>query len=459
MSDCSLRSRLVLWTLLCTALIFGAGGFFWYKGQEARLQAAFDAELQQYSEQLASGLAERPASTSTGECAISGSEALSIGSARGLALLSSDGRLICSVGDYPQEMIDSVSSAGAYGFGRVVSAAAEPLRTFVVSVTDDTRLQVVRSQLPLEIELQKQQMQIYLWLILSLTILGGVQWLLLGRQFAPLERMAETLQKTGGSNMGDRLKVTGGSRELMALQESFNGMLDRLEQSVIRTMQFSAVASHELRTPLTILRGEIEIALRRSDLDEEMQALFVSNLEEIGRMSRIIEDLLLLSKSDVGEMPLRLDSLELNELLTDLFGQAAVLGEEKDINVSFYPAAEQIAFSGDSLRLRQLFLNLLSNAIKYTPGGGAVKMTLRQEGNEALVSISDTGIGIAAEHLPHIFERFYRVDKVKNSGDGGSGLGLSIAEWVVEAHGGKISATSEFGKGTEFIVRLPLPTS
>lgn len=459
MSDCSLRSRLVLWTLLCTVLIFGAGGFFWYKGQQARLRAAFDAELQQYSEQLASVLVEHPLSTSAGECAIPGSAALSIGSARGLALLSSDGRLICSVGDYPPEMIDSASKTDAHGFGIVVSAAAEPLRTYVVSVTDNTRLQAVRSQLPLEVELQKQQMQIYLWVILSLTILGAVQWLLLGRQFAPLGKMAEALRKTGGSNMGERLEVTGGGRELVDLQGSFNDMLDRLEQSVIRTMQFSAVASHELRTPLTILRGEIEIALRRPDLDEEMQALFASNLEEISRMSRIIEDLLLLSKSDVGEMPLRLDSLELNELLTDLFGQAAVLGEEKDINVSFYPAAEQIAFSGDSLRLRQLFLNLLSNAIKYTPEGGAVKMTLRQEGEEALVSISDSGIGISAEHLPHIFERFYRVDKVKNSGDGGSGLGLSIAKWVVDAHGGKINTMSEFGKGTEFVVRLPLSKS
>lgn len=455
MSDCSLRARLVLWTLLCGVLIFGAGGVFWYKGQQDRLQAAFDVGLQQYSEQLAWTLAERVAFVPAVECAIPASATSLGGGAQGLAFYSPDDRLICTVGDYPEE--GSLPDDGS-PFATVVSAL-EPLRIFSLPVKDDTRLRVARSLRPLEDELQALRLRIATWLALSLAVLGAAQWFYLGRQIAPLRQLAGRFRETCGANMGARLKIAGASPEIMELQDSFNDMLDRMEQSVVRTMQFSAVASHELRTPLTILRGEIEIALRRSDLDEEMQALFASNLEEIARMSRIIEDLLLLSKSDIGEMPLRSEALELNELLIELFGQAAVLGEEKDINVSFYPAEEQIEFIGDSLRLRQLFLNLLSNAIKYTPGGGAVKMTLHQQGNDALVSISDTGIGIAPEHLPHIFERFYRVDKVKNSGDGGSGLGLSIVEWVAEAHGGTISVSSELGKGSEFVVRLPLPKS
>jgi heavy metal sensor kinase len=293
-------------------------------------------------------------------------------------------------------------------------------------------------------------------LVILLLALTAVQWALLGRGAAPVHQLAERI---GQVAFNERLKPAGVPVELIPLVEGYNATLDRLEQTVIRTMQFSAVASHELRTPLTVLRGEIEIALRHSTLDEEMRSLLVSNLEEISRMSRIIEDLLLLSKSDIGEIPLRLESLELNELLTDLFAQAAVLGEEKDIAVRYYPSPEQIMFQGDSLRLRQLFLNLLSNAIKYTPAGGAVDITLVSEGGDALVSIKDTGIGIDAEHLAHIFERFYRVDKLKNQGDGGSGLGLSIAEWVVEAHGGEIKVNSVIGEGTEFIVKLPLSGS
>lgn len=349
LSDCSLRTRLVIGTLLFEVLILGVGGFFWYQSQDVRLHAAFDAHL-----------------------------------------------------------------------------------SFV---------------------------QVLGWLAGLLIVLGGTQWFLLGRQFASLARVTALARQTSGAKFGGRLTLSGRSSEMTELEEAFNDMLDRLERSVIRTMQFSAVASHELRTPLTILRGEIEIALRRSDLDEEMQALLASNLEEISRMSRIIEDLLLLSKSDIGEMPLRMESFELNELLTDLFAQTAVLGEEKDIVVRFYPSPEQIDFQGDSLRLRQLFLNLLSNSIKYTPGGGSVDMTLCQQGSHALISIKDTGIGIKSEDLPHIFERFYRVDKVQNRGDGGSGLGLSIAKWVVDAHGGEVKVNSVFGEGTEFIVKLPLSTS
>jgi len=301
-------------------------------------------------------------------------------------------------------------------------------------------------------------MQAVGWIVALLAILGGVQWFLVGRQFSSVARVTAFARRISGENFGERLNFSTYPSATMELEKSFNDMLDRLEQSVIRTMQFSAVASHELRTPLTILRGEIEIAMRRTDLDEEMQALLVSNLEEISRMSRIIEDLLLLSKSDIGEMPLRMESFELNELLTDLFGQAAVLGEEKDIAVRFYPSPEQISFKGDSLRLRQLFLNLLSNSIKYTPGGGSVDMTLCEQAGHVLISIKDTGIGIKSEDLPHIFERFYRVNKVQNRGDGGSGLGLSIAKWVVDAHGGEVKVNSVFGEGTEFIVKLPLPS-
>jgi len=309
-------------------------------------------------------------------------------------------------------------------------------------------------------EAQLSLVQLIFWVVGLLTVASVAQWFLCRRQLAPLKKITALAQKSSGKNFSCRLAPSLDSfPEISALEESFNRMLDRFEHAVVRTTQFTAVASHELRTPLTILRGEIEIALRRSGHNEEIQALLNSNLEEISRMSRIIEDLLLLSKSDVGELPLRLESLELNELLTDLFGQAAVLGEEKDIAVSFYPSEEQINFDGDGLRLRQLFLNLLSNAIKYTPAGGSVKMTLEQQEDHAVISVSDSGIGIMPENLPHIFERFYRVDKGQNQGDGGSGLGLSIAEWVVEAHGGEIKVSSVFGEGTKFVVTLPFAAS
>lgn len=300
------------------------------------------------------------------------------------------------------------------------------------------------------------QIQLFATVLLLCLALVAVQSVLLKTLAVPLQPLAAQIESLRFNQRLDPAELPDATH---ALVDAFNATLERLEKTANRTMQFSAVVSHELRTPLTVLRGEIEIALRRRDLDEEMQALLVSNLEEITRMSRIIEDLLLLSKSDIGEMPLRLESLELNSLLTELFSQAAVLGESKDIAVRYFPAAGQVPFHGDNLRLRQLFLNLLTNAIKYTPAGGEVEMTLVKEGGDALVSVKDTGIGIAEEHLPHIFERFYRVDKLKNQDDGGSGLGLSIVEWIVDAHGGEIKVNSVPGKGTEFIVKLPLKHS
>jgi heavy metal sensor kinase len=460
--DQSLRSRLVVWTLLLEVLILGAGGFFWYREQDLRLHADLDAELQGFAEELSWRLTEQP---DADPCAMLGSVSRLRQGAPALGLYAADGALLCSAGAYPAAGSDAKAmpdSAKAPHFTTVSSASQELLRIISVPVAGEGRqyrLEVIRSLQPLEDRLRLLLVRSLAWLAGLLAVSGAAQWLLLKRLLAPLAEVAALARRSGAKHLAERLRLAHPTSEMTELEEAFNDMLDRLEQSVSRTMHFTAIASHELRTPLTILRGEIEIALRRSGLDEEMQALLSSNLEEISRMSRIIEDLLLLSKSDVGEMPLRREALELNELLTDLFGQAAVLGEEKDIAVSFYPSPEQIFFQGDGLRLRQLFLNLLSNAIHYTPGGGSVKMTLQRQGNQVLISVSDSGIGIAPEHLPHIFERFYRVDKVRNQGDGGSGLGLSIAQWVAEAHGGEITAKSLLGKGTEFIVTLPLTGS
>ena len=460
LSDWSLRSRLVVWTLLLEVLLLGAGGYFWYQDQKVRLHADLDAELQLFADGLSWRLTELPAPDG---CSILDPTTHHRQIVKALSLYAPDGSLLCTTGDSPEANInvDMAESTELPVFKTVMSSSQEPLRTIIYPIEIDGqqhRLVAVRSLAPTAQVLQSLLRHSLSWLAVLLIATGVAQWLLLKRQFAPLSEITSLAHRSSGKNFGGRLKPSHLSLEITELEEAFNDMLDRLEQSVVRTMQFTAIASHELRTPLTILRGEIEIALRRSGLDEEMEALLTSNLEEISRMSRIIEDLLLLSKSDVGEMPLRMESLELNELLTELFGQAAVLGEEKDIAVSFYPFPEQIFLQGDSLRLRQLFLNLLSNAIKYTPAGGSVKMTLLRQESDVLVTVSDSGIGITPEHLPHIFERFYRVDKIKNQGDGGSGLGLSIVKWVVDAHGGEITVNSLKGKGTKFTVKLPLPS-
>ncbi len=234
-------------------------------------------------------------------------------------------------------------------------------------------------------------------------------------------------------------------------------MLDRLEKSFRRVRQFSGDASHELRTPLTILRGETEVTLRWAKTPEEFRDMLTSNMEEIDRMERIIESLLTLAKSEVGELTLEMKELSLSDLVQELYLQSRLLCETKNIEVQLLlEVDEEIRIRGDELRLRQMFLNVISNGIKYTPENGHMEITLAKDKDFARVDISDSGIGIPAEHLPHIFDRFYRVDKARNRMDGGTGLGLAIVKWIAEAHGGSIKVTSEVNKGSSFSVRLPI---
>ena len=245
--------------------------------------------------------------------------------------------------------------------------------------------------------------------------------------------------------------------EVKKLADSYNKMMVRRAKNLRRARQFTANVTHELRTPLTILRGETELALRNDRNQEQLRQVLVSNLEEISHMSSLIEDLLLLSKGDLGEIPLKLETQYLNELIVELHHQAQLLATAKNIEVKLHGPQEQMFLQADSSRLRQVFLNLLTNAIKYTPDGGSITIDLRENKGHAEIAITDTGIGMDSKHLQPIFDRFYRVNKTGNRNDGGSGLGLAIAKWIVAAHQGSINVSSTPGQGSKFTVILPLP--
>jgi heavy metal sensor kinase len=282
-------------------------------------------------------------------------------------------------------------------------------------------------------------------------------WLLAERTIAPIIEVTEAAQGITADNLTRRLPFGNYQDELSQMVACLNQMLDRLEKSFRRIRQFSGDASHELRTPLTILRGETEVTLRWAKTVDEFRDMLRSNMEEIDRMERIIESLLTLAKSEVGELTLEMKQLSLSDLIQELYLQSRVLCETKQIAVEMdLQVKEEVHIRGDELRLRQMFLNLISNAIKYTPENGELKIVLAQDGDFAMVDIVDSGIGIDAEHLAHIFDRFYRVDKARNRMDGGTGLGLAIVKWIAEAHGGGITVTSEVGKGSTFSVRLPV---
>lgn len=245
------------------------------------------------------------------------------------------------------------------------------------------------------------------------------------------------------------------SPELLQLAESCDRLSERMFSALHRSRQFAAHVAHELRTPLTILRGETEIALRRKNETADVRQVLESNLEEITRMSFLVDDLLTLSKSDLGEIPLQPTAIDLHQLLNDLQRQGQVLVGEKEIRLELDCPDDGTTIHADELRLRQALLNLLTNAIRYTPTQGVVTIAARATESAVTITISDTGIGIEDRHLQHIFERFYRVDKKMHQYDGGTGLGLAIVKWVVDAHHGTISVSSISGQGSRFAMTFP----
>ena len=214
-----------------------------------------------------------------------------------------------------------------------------------------------------------------------------------------------------------------------------------------------ADVSHELRTPLTAIRGNVDLMRRMGDADPESLEIIQ---EEIERMTRLVGDLLLLARADAGGLPLEKKKVELDNLLFEVYRQVRLLETAVEVKVT---EVDQVCMLGDVDRLKQLLLNLISNAIKYTPDGGRVDVSLSKKNGWAYINIADTGMGIPAEDLPYIFDRFYRVDKARargQSGKGGAGLGLAIAKWIAQAHGGNIDVTSKVGEGTTFTIILPI---
>ncbi|HSH70613.1 MAG TPA: heavy metal sensor histidine kinase [Deferrisomatales bacterium] len=290
--------------------------------------------------------------------------------------------------------------------------------------------------------------------LLLAAMAGG--WFLSGRSLAPLDSMVEAIHDLDADNLDARLPETGRTLEVRELTRNFNSLLGRLEGAFRRVKEFTADASHELRTPLTVLRGEAEVALLQPRSPEEYQRVLASSLEEIQRMGRIVEDLLLLTRGELGEVPVERSSLSLDQLLEEVAAQTEMLAEAQEVGFT-WAGGPPVTVCADPLRLRQLFWNLLGNAVKYTPAGGQVFLSHSViDGREVRITVKDTGIGIPPEHLPHIFERFYRVDKHRSRAQGGSGLGLPICQWIVQVHGGRIEVRSVPEAGSSFLVYLPI---
>jgi heavy metal sensor kinase len=291
-------------------------------------------------------------------------------------------------------------------------------------------------------------------LLLALATFGGF-WMS-RRALDPVDRITRDARLITISNLSGRLEVPRAKDELQRLTQTLNEMLDRIDKSVRRIVQFTADASHELRAPLTLIHTAAEFSLRRERKPEELLEAMRKVVRESARTARLVDDLLVLARADSGTDELRLTPTDLAPVANSVYEQVLTLAKPKHIQVSMDVAAEPIIVPGDEQALGRLFLILLDNAVKYTPDEGRIWFQLRTRNSHAEAIIGDTGIGIAAGDLPYIYDRFWRADKVRSRNLGGAGLGLSIARWIVEQHGGKIEARSEIGQGSQFTVVLPV---
>ncbi len=291
-------------------------------------------------------------------------------------------------------------------------------------------------------------------LVLVLASAGGY-WLS-RRALAPVDQITRAAEHINSSNLTKRIDVPRSGDELQRLSVTLNRMLERLEASFSRITQFTADASHELRTPLALMRTTTEVSLRTSQTVADYREAQQEVLSELEKTSSLVEKLMLLARADAGVETLQRVPVNLGECLRNASKDGRILADAKQVTFTEDIRSPELFVEGDSHALHRLFLILIDNAVKYTPSGGSIAVGLMRSNDSAVAEFRDTGIGITADDIPNIFDRFYRADKARSREFGGVGLGLSIARWVAEAHRGSVEVQSTPGSGSIFRVHLPV---
>jgi heavy metal sensor kinase len=353
------------------------------------------------------------------------------------------------------------AARGQNTFETVGLVGAEPVRVLTMPIVRDGRVvEIVQVGMLLRraratLDRYVDTLTVLIPLGVGLAALGGA--IIARVALRPLDRMTRTARRISAEDLSERVERPRTGDELDRLAETMNDMLARLEQAFAQSRRFAADAAHELRTPLAALRGTTEVALRGDRSPGEYRAVLTSSLEEVERLIRLSEDLLLFSRAQAGPEPAG-ERVDLEPILLEGLDAGARLGQAAGVSVRIERAAPAVV-QGDATALRRALLNLVENGVKYTPRGGKVELSLVADDGTASLTVSDTGIGVDPADAERVFEPFVRLDAARSRDTGGAGLGLAIARSIVTAHRGTLTVESRPGSGSRFTIRLPLASA
>lgn len=460
----SIRAKLTLWYLSLAALVLIAFAIAIYLYLSHGLLNAIDASLRNYAERIAQAVGHPSATEEPTQPGVW------ILAPQFVSVLDRNGKVTDQIPDAEGHEVPVVKSAleraaseWKPGYDEVSLSPTEHVRTITWPARDEDGevFFVVVGQSLRDVQRAQKQLLLLLSianpLALLLAGLGGL-WLA-NKALSPVDRLTRAAERIGRGSFSERVEEPRSHDEIGRLAATFNQMISRLEQAFQRERRFAADASHELRTPLAVLRGDIEVALRRERSPEEYERVLKSSLEEIARLTKLTDDLLTLARSDADQSVLEVEAVRLDLLAADARAYILPLADSAGVALTYDAPDSPVVVEGDQKRLKQLLVNLLDNAIKYTPAGGNARLSLAMKDSSAVIEVTDTGRGIPAAALPHIFERFYRQTDRRDSRVTGFGLGLAISKWIADAHGGSIEVESRESHGSRFTVRLPIHES
>jgi two-component system OmpR family sensor kinase len=459
-----IKWRLTLWyggVLSLILIIFASGIFIYFKNS---LQDSIDAKIRSIGEVLSSSMTEAHGASVFGNFERYLENVLGRKpKGKFIQIMDTSGRIGAKMSDIEGEALPTSFNALERAMrGEIVYETIERtkprLRMVTIPIMDNKKItsvvQVGTSLEDFDETIRKLLLIMIISIPTSIIVTIVVGYFMAKKALRPVDQIRRAAVKISSSNLDEKIDITGRRDELGRLAETFNAMIGRLKDAFQRINQFSIDVSHELKTPLTILKGETEVALRKEREKDDYRKLLLSNLEEIDRMSCIIDDLLLLSKADTKEIKLNIEEVALRDLIMDVCMNMKVVADKKSVELQI-SELEDVRLKGDELKLRRMLLNVVENGIKYSHVGGKVSVSSFINDGYALIDVKDNGIGISEDDIKYVFDRFYRADRSRKR-ESGSGLGLSISRWIAGAHKGSIEVKSQPAQGSVFTIKLPI---